>query len=154
MPQFEKMIISELTNPAILECVKGLATTGVIHQSEHYCYLKIDDEYIHRAYPLLAEYSHIHKPDYFSPNNNIGAHISIIYPEEDVTLHNIHPGQIHSFTVVGFMKAKFGHKEYFVLAVEGASLTALRRQHQLSAKPVFKGHNIVFHTTIGVRDLL
>jgi len=154
MSIFEKLVITELANPEILRCVNDLPNTGVVCQTVDYCYLKIDDAYIHRTYPLLSQYHHIDKPDYFNPDNEIGAHISIIYPEENVALSSSTVPQIHTFSVKRFMKAKYGQKEYFVLTVAAPSLTAIRKGYHLPAKPIFKAQAIVFHITIGVRPVV
>ncbi|MBX9704483.1 MAG: hypothetical protein K2X39_10055, partial [Silvanigrellaceae bacterium] len=143
--------ITELSCTAALQRAKTLETEGHIQQRENYCYLKIDDNYIHLIHPLLAAFGPINKPAYFTPPEDVGAHISIIYPEEKMKLlpHNV--GQKHTFLIDGLIKAKYGVKEYFALSVISPSLTAFRQAHHLRPKPTFKDQEIIFHITLGVR---
>lgn len=148
MNLFEKIILTELPSKAALQVVKALNTEGVIQQRGDYCYLKIDDNYIHHLQPILTEYGNIAKPAYFAPLEDIGAHISIIYPEEGIVQNDV--GQKHTFSICGLIKAKYGMQEYFALIVNSPSLAAFRQTHHLAAKPTFKGQEIMFHITVGV----
>lgn len=151
MDKFEKIIVTELAGGRVLHVTQRLTAEGVIQQRDNFCYLKIDDDYIHLTHPLLNEYGVIEKSAYFIPPDDVGAHISIIYPEEDKVPQTA-VGQLHSFSICRLLKAQYGSREYFSLAVSSPSLTAFRQKHQLAEKPTFKGQEIFFHITIGVRD--
>lgn len=133
-----------------MAAVKSLPTTGMIQIRQKYCYLKVDDQYIHHAFPTLAAHFRMSKPKYFLPHDDIGAHISIIYPEEQVTLQPLFAGQIHSFHVKGLLKACYSEQIYYGFAVDAPSLIGIRSHHQLGSMPTFKGEKILFHITIGV----
>ncbi|WBV65335.1 hypothetical protein PGH44_12590 [Legionella pneumophila] len=82
----EKSIHSALNNPALLNKAMQLKSIGKVALSQNQLtYLKIHDEWIHELFPLLQN-EQIRKPDYFG-NESIGAHISIIYPEENTTIN-------------------------------------------------------------------
>ncbi|MDP3561209.1 MAG: hypothetical protein Q8R83_03420 [Legionellaceae bacterium] len=150
----DRLVLTELQNPLILNQAKALEGKGWIEQTEDYCYLKITDDYIHSIHPILTEYHrHIEKPDYFNSPDAAGAHISVIYPEEKTIPYIENIGQIHTFQICKLIKAQYDLVEYYVLSITSSSLAVLRQTHHLSAKPVFKGHEIMFHITIGVRRL-
>lgn len=147
----EKIMVHELSNPKLLSAAKALDTKGWIQQNDDYCYLKVDDRFIHSLYPMLNESVRIYKPDYFS-EDQVGAHISVVYPEERTKISMDNIGQIHTFSITKIIKAHFGLKEYYALSITSPSLSRLRKDHQLSARPVFKGQEIMFHITIGVSN--
>jgi hypothetical protein len=139
-----------LTIPALLEAARHLPKQGHLVLTENNLLaLKIDDAYIHQLYPLLASVS-ISKPAYFTAQG-IGAHISVIYPEEHSnSIDKACLGQQHAFTLNVLVKAKIGHKYYFALTVHAPSLLLLRRQYHLSDQLLFKNCLVDFHITIGV----
>lgn len=146
-----RLIFTELPDAEIIKSIEGLSLKGWIEQTPHYCYLKIDDRFVHQTYPYLHTLdARIQKPDYFDSPNAIGAHVSVIYPEEHVTLMLENVGQIHDFKVCKLIKAQFETSAYFVLSVASPSLNRLRQMHHLSIHPVFKGYAIMLHITIGV----
>lgn len=114
-------------------------------------YLDIDDAYIHQLFPFLKD-DHIKKPDYFG-EKSAGAHITIIYPEEDKKINKEDLVQEHSFLVKNIVTAEIGQKKYYVLLVESPSLLQLRRKYKLPDLLCFKGYAIDFHITIGVKVL-
>lgn len=150
---FDRFILTELSNDMVLNTAKTLEGKGWIQQSDDYCYLKVDDRFIHSIYPMLTEYGDIEIPDYFNPPDHVGAHISIIYPEERTRPSTENIGQIHTFKVCKFIKAQYGLNEYYALSITSPSLNGLRRTHHLSTQPTFKGQKIMFHITVGVRML-
>ncbi len=149
----ERLILTEFSTDRMSGLLKNLDTKGWIQQTENYCYLKVDDAYIHAIHPLLAEYGQIEKPDYFSAVNPIGAHISVIYPEDEITPRSENIAQIHTFSLSKLIKVQLGIMEYYALSVISPSLTSLRKAHELPAKLSFKGQEIGFHITVGVRKL-
>ncbi len=144
----ESIFSKELSNARILNRAGKLSPRGQVHHKEKYCYLKVDDNYIHDIYPLLSGYGQIQKPDYFK--DGVGAHISIIYPEEGLHHFNYDTGIEHEFSVVKFVKTRFQSDMYYVLVVDAPTLSSMREQHQLDARPTFKQQKIFFHITIGV----
>ena len=92
------------------------------------------------------------KPDYFSPDKLFsGAHITIVYPEENTVLSNDDIKTQHQFCIQNLSHVILGTKEYFVLMVSVPSLEQLREKHGLPKKPRYKNVAIDFHITIGVR---
>lgn len=147
----QPLMITSLKDETLLQHASTLPATGYIQQQLNYCYLKIDDKYVHELYPLLRSHGSINKPPYFHPPKDAGAHISVIYPAEQTPLEPGYLGQTHRFTVIGLIKAQYAIQDYFALAVHAPTLTHLRTAHQLTVKPVFKGQPIIFHITIGIR---
>ena len=154
METFERFIFTELSDQSVIDMTETFDGEGYIHQRGDYCYLDIDDRYIHKIHPMLAQYGCVEKPDYFSVSDGIGAHISVIYPEEMVKVLPSSVGQKHVFSVCALVKVQYGLKEYFVISVTSPSLSAFRQIHYLSPRPIWKGQEIVFHITIGVRTIL
>lgn len=147
-----QLIVTEFFDEALLAQAKSLSTEGYIVEHDTYCYLKIADNYIHLLHPMLTSHGAIAKPPYFHPPKEAGAHISVMYPAEDMIVQQQHVGQKHHFEVLSLIKAQYGLKEYFALAVHAPSLAYLRQVHGLKPKPRFKGQPIVFHITIGMLD--
>lgn len=74
----------EISNPTLLKYAKKkLPLQGTLKQDNtgSYYYLKIHDDFIFKLFPLIKEPG-LSIPDYFLPRYDIGAHISVIYPEE------------------------------------------------------------------------
>lgn len=83
----------------------------------------------------------------------MGAHITVIYPEESPNIHIQlkELNQIHHFSIKDLVMAEIGPKNYYVLLVESPSLLALRRKYALTDLLNFKGYGIDFHITIAKR---
>lgn len=154
MPHKKSFKIIQFSNPIALHTAKTFCTTGIIHVQGQYCYLKVDDEYIHSIYPLLAQHALLEKPSYFTSADDIGAHISIIYPEEHITVQEKYHHQVHPFSITGLITACYENTTYYALSVVSPSLVTLRRQHLLASNPTFKGQEIVLHITVGVAKKL
>jgi|GEM_PF-2889727 len=149
MVKFEKIILTALFDEVVLRIADKLNPKGWIQQHNGYCYLRVNDNYINLIQPMLNKYGNITKPVYFNPSNNIGAHISIIYPDENI-VPQVTIGQKHTFSVSGLFKAQHGSQNYFALSVISTSLAALRQKHGLTAQPFFDRQEIPFHITVGV----
>lgn len=134
----------------IIDAAQRLSSTGKTKTTENnlFC-LNIDDAYIHQLF-LLLEDERIKKPDYFG-EKSVGAHITIIYPEENKNINTHDLQQEHSFLVKNIVTAEIGQKKYYVLLVESSSLLQLRRKYKLPDLLCFKGYSIGFHITIGVK---
>lgn len=145
----KKLSIIQLNNPGLLNRARELEPAGKIALSENqFAYLKVDDAWVHELFPFLVN-QQISKPDYFGEGSE-GAHISLIYPEENQILSKSDLGQEHLFKVKHLAKASFGLKAYYALMVEAASLLRVRRSYGLPNNLFFKGYFIGFHITLGV----
>lgn len=138
-----------LTNTKLLDTAQLLSKKGQTLKTENnlFC-LKIDDAYIHQLFPLLND-EKIKKPSYFG-ENAIGAHITIIYPEEDQKISADDLQNEHHFSVKQLAAAEIAQKTYVVLYVEAPSLLQLRKKYKLPDLLCFKGYSVGFHITIGV----
>ncbi|STX51835.1 Uncharacterised protein [Legionella busanensis] len=140
-------IITPLKTPKLMEIAAELPLQGTLAMSTNkLVYLDIDNDYIYRLYPLL-DLPLIKKPDYFN-SGGIGAHISIIYPEEHESLIINQLGNCYYFTVQNFVSAQFEHKTYYALLVKSFPLLQLRQRYGLPDYLNFKGYKISFHITI------
>lgn len=143
-------LIEKLNIPELVSVASCLALDGKLAISDNnLVYLDVDDAYIHRLFPLLQN-QQIKKPDYFG-EKSAGAHITVIYPEENKTINKNDLGQKHDFIIKDFVTAQLGLKTYYVLLVESLSLLQLRKKCQLPDLLCFKGYSIGFHITIGVK---
>lgn len=142
--------IEKLHFPTILKKASHFKMSGSLEKSKNnLIYVNIDDCYIHELYPLLKDET-ILKPDYFG-KGKIGAHVTVIYPEEvsKVDLNEI--GETYSFTLKEIISAIIGKKQYYVILVESPSLLQLRNKYGFPDYLNFKGYAIGFHITIGVK---
>ena len=145
-------VIEYLNIPELVNDVSGLATRGRLAISDNnLVYLDVHDDYIHQLFPLFANQK-IKKPDYFGVGS-VGAHISIIYPEENILVSSDDLTDEHEFEIKGAFVADMGLKRYYALMVNAPSLLLLRRKYGLSDMLPFKGYSIGFHITIGVQPL-
>ncbi len=145
-------IIKNLNLPELISEVSGLATKGKLTISDNnLVYLDVHDDYIHRLFPLLANQK-VMKPNYFG-TRSAGAHISVIYPEENVLVMSNDLNDEHNFQIKGAFTAEIGLKRYYVLMVDAPSLLLFRRKYSLSDMLPFKGYSIGFHITIGVQPI-
>lgn len=132
--------------------IEKLPKQGTVHvKNNNYCYLNIDDRYIHNAFDFLPAIE-LKKPDYFDETTQfMGAHISIIYPEENVTVFSDEIGKIVDFEVDGLFSARLLNKTYYVFKVISPHLLELRKRYGLNEKLLLKGHLVDFHITVGVK---
>lgn len=141
--------MTKLDFPAIISAASKLRSIGKLAVTgTNLTYLDIDDEYIHHLFPLLQK-PNIKKPDYFG-DGSVGAHISVIYPDENKIISKKDSGQEHHFKIKDLVMAEIGRKKYYVLLVESPSLLHLRSRCILPDMLCFKGYSIGFHITIAV----
>lgn len=143
--------MTTLKLPKLIDTAKRLSLKGNTQTTENnlFC-LNIDDAYIHQLFPLLDD-ERIKKPNYFG-KKAIGAHITIIYPEESKNIHAHDLQQEHSFFVKDVVTAEIAQKIYYILLVDSPSLLQLRRKYNLPDLLCFKGYSVGFHITIGVKE--
>lgn len=114
----------QLDLPAILSAAQSIATIGYLKQSsQQLVYLDIDNVYIYKLFSLLPDKDAL-IPDYFR-DEAIGAHISVIYPEEGKCIDVKELNKKHRFTITGYFEATLNQTKYYVLGVESSSLFAV-----------------------------
>lgn len=148
------LIFHPLNLPHLVETAQTLSPIGLLATSAtHWTYLNIDDAYIHQLHPLLETCPEkIDKPEYFG-EDLAGAHITVIYPEEQKFVANEDLGIIHQFTVKDAFYADLDLKRYYVLTVESPSLIALRNKYGLGELLSFKDYPVHLHITIGTAPI-
>lgn len=145
-------IMEKLNIPLLINAASHLNTKGKLAISNRgLVYLDIDDAYIHELFPFFQN-EKIKKPDYFGIGM-AGAHITVIYPEENIKINVEELGSSHDFTIKNLVSAVIDLKTYYILLVESSSLLQLRRKYGLLDRLCFKGYLIGFHITIGVKYL-
>ncbi|WED44043.1 hypothetical protein [Legionella cardiaca] len=146
--------LTPLDIPNLIGNAMNLPSTGRLSVSDDgLVYLDLPDSYIHELYPLLASYSDtIIKPEYFG-QKSAGAHISVIYPEENTPVDPQELGKLHQFEILQAVAADLGAKRYYVLTVNAPTLMALRNKHHLGSLLNFKNYWINLHITIGIAFL-
>jgi hypothetical protein len=128
--------INTVINPEITRHIKELTPSGKLAVTQNnLTYLKLDDNYIHELFPLITQPG-IQKPDYFNPGSE-GAHMTVIYPEENKTIKAEDLNQQHEFTINQIATAEIINK------------IDLRHRYQLPDLLGFRGYAIGFHITIG-----
>jgi hypothetical protein len=145
--------IINLNIPALLSQAAKLPSAGILNvSSSNLTYLDIDDEYIHRLFPLLSQYD-VQKPDYFKSGSE-GAHITVVYPEENIAISRAMLNQTHAFTPTQIVTATIGLKTYYALLVDSPDLLNIRRKYNLPDLLNFRGYGMGFHITLGVKATL
>ena len=112
-------------------------------QSVQNVYLKIDDAFIHELHPLIGNIG-----TFIMPDHQIGAHISIMYPEESIHVSSYDLNKTHDFVINAIADAILEDKRYIVLIVSSSSLSNLRTRYFLDERPCYKGVSVEFHITI------
>lgn len=138
-----------------MDLAQSLPRLGTLRSSvNHLTYLDIDDAYIHQLYPMVKDYQDkVNKPAYFGPNL-AGAHVTVIYPEENTFVRNEDLGQMHDFQVKEAYTADLDEKRYYILTIESETLAELRGQYGLPPQLCFKDHWLDFHITIASVSLV
>lgn len=140
---------TKINIPTILTLANTLSLQGSLGVTkDNLTYLNIDDKFIHDLFPLLKN-PRIKKPAYFG-KGLVGAHISVIYPEENICVEDGDLMSQHVFSIKEFISAEMGQKKYYALLIKSPGLLALRRKYDLPDLLDFKGYAIDFHITIGV----
>ena len=128
---------------ALAYAQKNLAHEGILIQKpDGYAYLKVDDRYINDLFPLLHAQPNYKKPPYFRRNNQPGAHISVIYKDENIKLKEV--GQKFSFKIRDITTVNPKNNSYIILQVDSPELEKLRTSYGLG--PKLHGHE--FHISI------
>jgi hypothetical protein len=147
-PTLQKLHLDKL-----MEHVDNLPKIGKIaYTQRRLLYLDVSDEYIYRLFPLIQD-KNATIPDYFA-GDGIGAHISVIYPEESQALYKEEIGKEYQFTITGAARTIINHKHYFLVTASSPGLLAIRHKYHLSDQLSLKGFLIDFHITIGVSAVM
>lgn len=135
--------------PDIFAEASRLPKTGTLAtNSEMFSYLDIDDGYITRLTPILQnKFPDVSQPDYFGLNS-IGAHISIIYPNENTPLRREDLGKKYTFQIADLTRAELNSKCYYVLSIICPELLALRHKYGLPDQLNLNGALVNLHITI------
>ncbi|MCC8370159.1 MAG: hypothetical protein LN566_02145 [Rickettsia endosymbiont of Stiretrus anchorago] len=147
----DELTFQKLDNPELIKAAKSLKNEGIVLQDKNYAYLKISDDFIHKLYPLIAEHKDLQKPNYFSEQCNIGAHITITYPNEEIVINDQDINVIYSFEIEELAKMQIENKQYYVLKISSPSLISLRKKYQLPPQLSFKGYKVGLHITIATK---
>jgi len=144
--------ITQLKNEQLLHSGSTLKCSGILARSaNNLIYLDVDDAYIHHLFPLLTQPG-INKPNYFG-NGMAGAHISVIYLEENRVFNPQDLGKEYLFKINELVIAEMNLKKYFVLLANCPDLVQLRAKYGLAKQLNFKGYWIDLHITIAVSRL-
>lgn len=140
---------TKLNLPEILKIALQLPKTGVIvTSSEMFTYLNIDDAYITQLTPMLQDkFPNVSMPEYFGLTP-VGAHISVMYPNENTPLRKEDIGKKFSFTISDLVRAEINSKHYYVLLVNSPDLLELRHKYGLPNQLNLNGATIDLHITI------
>lgn len=139
----------------VVEKALQLEQRGILKQKDNgYLYLDVSNEFISEILPLIEAQGKIVPPRHYTSKKGIGAHISVMYENEQI-LNEIWEiqelGQEFSFHVMELRTVKLNKdgkmKKLWLLAVSAPELEALRESYGLSSK--LKNHD--FHITIGTQ---
>jgi hypothetical protein len=127
---------------------ENLPQTGILRSSNGFVYLDIDDNYIYELIPFI-ESAGFETPPYFGKERLVGAHISVIFPNELENGIIEECGKEFSFQLKNCITIKpeqfKGLVEFYFLIVEAPELNRLREKYDLARSE----HN--FHVTIGIK---
>lgn len=141
--------LTKLNNQQLMKAASHLNTFGKLAISANkLIYLDVDDAYINKLYPLLND-PQIKKPDYFK-QDSVGAHVSVVYRDEDAFFDNKDLGKEYHFKIKELVIAEINLKNYYVLLLDSPMLRQLRVKYGLQEQLNFKNYLIDFHITIGV----
>lgn len=164
-------LIEKIDHKPLLDHASKLLNRGTLESTDNmYHYLNVVDEFILELFPLIQE-KDVVIPDYFPPHSDIGAHLSVFYPNElnplnegnegnglnefnerIVPINVTEKGQSFSFEVKNLIKMHAFDKTYYALMVFSKDLEALRIKYGFNKMLNFKGVMVPFHITIGKRN--
>lgn len=141
--------------PHVLEKVVQFEQKGVLRQKDNgYLYVEVSKDFIAEALPLIDAPGKIVPPRHYTSKKGIGAHISVMYENEQISneIWEIKElGQEFTFTIMELRTVKLQKdnkmKKLWLLAVAAPELERLRESYGLSSK--LKNHD--FHITLGTQ---
>lgn len=124
-----------------------LASSGILKNEGGFVFVDVDDNYIHELIKFIEKEGFV-KPPYFG-DCLVGAHITVIYPEEMTEQPIEEIGQTIHFTlrecqVIRPHKME-GIEEVYFIVVEAPELDVLRQKYHLPRR------QYDFHITVGVK---
>ncbi len=140
------------TRQAFQKALSKIPCVGILCQKPTgYLYLKVSEDFINKLLPLieLAPTQRLAVSD--RPENDVGAHISIVYPDEIQTAVTVPDlGRTIDFTIQGlFLYTACVHgKSYIVLVVQSRALEKLRIAVHLHKEHFYEGVQVPFHITL------
>ncbi len=141
--------------PQIIEKVVQFEQKGILKQKDNgYLYVEVSRDFIAESLPLIDAQGKIVPPRHYTSKKGIGAHISVMYENEQI-LNEIWEikelGQEFTFTVMEMRTVKLNRdnkmKKLWLLAVAAPELEKHRESYGLSSK--LKDHD--FHITLGTQ---
>lgn len=138
--------------PKMLNYIQNsLPHFGILKNSGGFVYLDVDDEYIHKLVAFIQD-DGFEEPPYFGSADLVGAHITVIYPDE-VKKYGIKEVQECGETIHFTPKeCKVVHPprwqeidEVYFIVVEAPELDRIREKHGLPKR------EYDYHITIGVK---
>lgn len=154
-PLFSAVDYQVENQPQVIEKVFQFEQKGMLKQKDNgYLYVEVPRDFIAEALPLIDAPGKIVPPRHYTSKKGIGAHISVIYENEQI-LNEIWEikelGQEFTFTVMELRTVKLNKnnkvQKLWLLAVAAPELEKLRENYGLT--PRLKGHD--FHITIGTQ---
>jgi 2H phosphodiesterase-like protein len=141
--------------PHVIETVVQFQQKGILKQKDNgYLYVEVSKDYISETLPLIDAQGKIVPPRHYTSKKGIGAHISVMYENEQI-LNEIWEikelGQEFTFSVMELRTVKLNKnnkvQKLWLVAVSAPELEKLREGYGLPSK--LKGHD--FHITIGTQ---
>lgn len=141
--------------PQVIERAIQIPQKGILKQKDNgYLYVEVSKDFIAEVLPLVVAPGKIVPPRHYTSKKGIGAHISVMYENEQV-LHDIWEidelGQEFTFTIKELRTVKLTKdnkmKKLWLIAVSAPELEKLRESYGLPSR--LKGHD--FHITIGTQ---
>ncbi|NGX54662.1 MAG: hypothetical protein KR126chlam2_00277 [Chlamydiae bacterium] len=139
--------------PKVIEQTLTLDHFGVLKQKPNgYLYLDVPNEYISELLPLIEAPGRIAPPQHYTSKKGIGAHISVMYENEQIDNEIWEIGELgetYSFTIKELRTVKINRnnktKKLWLIALDSPQLESLRKDYGLPNR--IKGHD--FHITLG-----
>lgn len=127
---------------------------GILKNSDGFIYVDLDDGYIHKLTPFIQQQG-FEEPPYFGSPDLVGAHISVVYPDE-LTKYGIKEiselGEKIHFSLTGCNVVHPPNweeiEEVYFIAVDAPELDEIRQKYGLPKR------RYEFHITIGVKPKL
>ncbi|MCH9643861.1 MAG: hypothetical protein K0U23_03230 [Gammaproteobacteria bacterium] len=142
----ENLVITPIDAPGLIASLSSLSKTGKIKSEQSgFIFAEIDNAFIDKSFPLL-QMEGIRKP-------NMGAHISLAYPEEQVALKDNPINFINDFIITDVFSTVLDNKKYYALKVASLEIKKFRENLSLPEFLTLKGHSIFPHITIAVKSL-
>lgn len=141
--------------PEVLGKIIQFQQKGILKQKDNgYLYVEVSKDFIAEALPLIKAQGKIVPPRHYTSKKGIGAHISVMYENEQI-LNEIWEikelGHEFTFTVMELRTVKLNKdnkvKKLWLIAVSSPELEKLRESYGLPSK--LKNHD--FHITIGTQ---